>query len=114
MTRILKNLGLLTKIDHAMFEAYCRTYSDWVRFSQKAYNSPVVMVGGKKKKTAGKNEVIIEKGYPMINPFLSLAQKALKDLRAIATEFGLTPSSRSRIRAEGPTDQDDLGKFLGE
>ncbi len=99
MTRVLKNLGLLTKIDHAMFEAYCQSYSNWVKFSKLAQKTPII-------KTPN--------NYYQVSPYTTLADKALHRLMAIASEFGLTPSARSRIKAEGPKESDELEKFLDE
>ena len=98
---ILKKLGLLTVIDHATFEAYCKTYSQWVRYTAAGAKSPVVKM---KAKTG------IE--YPAINPFVTLADKALKHLKGLAAELGLTPSSRSRINADQLEMPDDLDEFM--
>jgi P27 family predicted phage terminase small subunit len=94
---VLRELGILTKIDHAMFEAYCQTYADWIKYTELAQKTPLV-------KTPS--------GRIRISPYMELADRALKNLRAIATEFGLTPSSRSRIKAEPPENEDELEKFL--
>ena len=39
-----------------------------------------------------------EKGFPMKSPYLTVADQALEAMRKFMVEFGLTPSSRSRIR----------------
>ena len=39
------------------------------------------------------------KGYPIQNPYLSIANKAQQDCLRILTEFGMTPSSRTRVKA---------------
>ena len=44
------------------------------------------------------------------NPLLKIAVKAARDVIAFGREFGLTPSSRVKLRAEGP---EDFGKFNG-
>jgi P27 family predicted phage terminase small subunit len=41
-------------------------------------------------------------GYPITNPFLSIALKALGGCAKLWPELGLTPSSRSRIAINGP------------
>ena len=35
-------------------------------------------------------------GYPVHNPYLSIANTALKQLQQFANEFGMTPSSRTK------------------
>ena len=45
-------------------------------------------------------------GYPMPNPYLAIATKALSACAKLWPELGLTPSSRSRVRVEGgPVDE---------
>ena len=39
------------------------------------------------------------KNYPIQNPFLAIANKAQKTCLDILTEFGLTPSSRTRVQS---------------
>jgi P27 family predicted phage terminase small subunit len=41
-------------------------------------------------------------GYPMTNPYLSIATRALAGCNKLWPELGLTPSSRSRVSADGP------------
>lgn len=43
-------------------------------------------------------------GYPMTNPYLSVANKALQHCAKLWAELGLTPSARSRVRTD-----EDLG-----
>lgn len=38
----------------------------------------------------------------MLNPYLSVANQAYGQMRAILVEFGMTPSSRSRVSAAEP------------
>lgn len=37
------------------------------------------------------------KNYPIQNPFLAIANRAQKDCLSVLTEFGLTPSSRTKV-----------------
>jgi P27 family predicted phage terminase small subunit len=51
-------------------------------------------------------------GYPMQNPYLSIATKALAGCNKLWPELGLTPSSRSRVKAVGPgPDGDAFSEF---
>jgi hypothetical protein len=36
-------------------------------------------------------------GYPQPSPWLSVANKSLEQMRGFASEFGLTPATRSRV-----------------
>ena len=46
-------------------------------------------------------------GYPMTNPYLSIATRALAACTKLWPELGLTPSSRSRIQTTGEPRPDD-------
>ena len=50
-------------------------------------------------------------GYPVQNPFISIATKALAGCAKLWPELGLTPSSRSRLRQEGPPPDDGWSEF---
>ncbi|HUE75166.1 MAG TPA: P27 family phage terminase small subunit [Pirellulaceae bacterium] len=54
-----------------------------------------------------------EKGFPMKSPDLSIADQAMETLRKLMVEFGLTPSSRSRIKVpEGGEPGDEFDRFM--
>ena len=40
-------------------------------------------------------------------PQVSIANKALQNIKAFGTEFGLTPSSRGRLEVPGASEGDD-------
>lgn len=50
-------------------------------------------------------------GYPMPNPFLSIATKALSACTKLWPELGLTPSSRSRLKTQGAPPEDAFSEF---
>ena len=51
-------------------------------------------------------------GYPMTNPYISIATKALAGCAKHWPELGLTPSSRSRVKtADRPADADPTDPF---
>jgi len=94
----LVRLGLLTSIDRAAFSAYCVTYARWVEAEEalKA-TGPVVRSPS---------------GFPMLSPFYTVANQSLSQMRAYLTEFGMTPSSRSRTSVHAPEQTDSLEDFL--
>jgi P27 family predicted phage terminase small subunit len=100
VTAELSDMGLLTLADRAALTAYCIAYSRWV--------DAEAMV--KKFGTIVKSP---EKGFPMKSPYLSIADQAMETMRKFLVEFGLTPSSRSRIRIPpGGDEVDELDRFL--
>jgi len=94
----LVKLGLLTAIDRSAFAAYCVVWARWIDAEQalKA-TGPVVRSPS---------------GYPMLSPFYTVANQSLGQMRAYLTEFGMTPSSRSRTSVAGQEKADPLEDFL--
>lgn len=88
----LEKVGLLTQIDGSIFAAYCQSWSLFVA-AQKAINEY--------QKTENKLTVTYTNTLGASNevplPEIAIAEKALKQLKAFCTEFGLTPASRTRI-----------------
>jgi P27 family predicted phage terminase small subunit len=96
----LQEMGLLSRTDRAALTAYCTAWSRWVEAEAQV----------KKYGTVVKSP---EKGFPMKSPYLSIADQALETMRKLMVEFGLTPSSRSRIRLpSGGDEADELDRFL--
>lgn len=80
----LERLGLLTEIDGAALAAYCQSYSRW-RQSQE-----VLRKKGLTFETAS--------GYLMPRPEVGIGNRALIELRAFCTQFGMTPAARARMQ----------------
>lgn len=93
--------GLLTVIDRAALAAYCQAYGRWIQaervLADMAARDP--MTRGLMIKTSYGNAIQ--------NPMVGTANKAMADMMRYATEFGMTPSSRSRIAAEKHEANDD-------
>ncbi|MGP6090072.1 phage terminase small subunit P27 family [Antarctobacter jejuensis] len=93
-------LGILSQIDRAALAAYCQAYGRWVQaesaVDQMAHRDAVTH--GLMIRTQGGNAIQ--------NPLVGTANKAMADMMRYAAEFGMTPSARTRIRAEGDGDPD--------
>lgn len=87
-------LGLLTNVDRASLAAYCAAFSRWAEAEKNLQKFGTVIKSPKS-------------GFPIQNPFLGVANTALDQMRKFATEFGLTPASRSRLQIEPMTGQQD-------
>jgi P27 family predicted phage terminase small subunit len=93
MALMLARAGVMTELDAGALARYAVVWCRWVDAEAEIKRrGPVV-------KTEGGN--IIQ------NPFLAVANKCLAQMAQLEGEFGLTPSSRSRIRMAEPTDQTD-------
>jgi len=81
-------LKLLTIVDRAALAAYCQAWGRWVEAENNIQRFGAVI------KTP--------KGLPLVNPYLRIAERAIDQMRKFLVEFGMTPSSRSRIKASDP------------
>lgn len=90
--RLCKELGalkLLTQLDRAALAAYCGAYELWAEATEaiQKYGSMVKSPSG----------------YPIQSPYVAVANRQAEIMMRIASEFGFTPASRSRITV--PSDQ---------
>jgi P27 family predicted phage terminase small subunit len=102
ISKLIVKLGLLSVVDRAALAGYCMAWGRWVEAEEQLKKTGTVV------KTPN--------GYPIVSPYLSIANKAVEQMRIFLTEFGLTPASRSRIQAL-PTEEKSeskLGKYLGK
>ena len=99
MAEMLARHGVMTELDASALARYAVVSCRWIDAEAEVKRrGPVV-------KTEGGNAIQ--------NPFLSIANKCLLQIAQIESEFGLTPSSRSRIRAAIPADAPDpFEKYL--
>lgn len=114
VTNKLYALGLLTDIDMAVMAAYCQAYGQWAEAQRKLQEQPSVgMSGGSKKTITKKNgDVVVEekRGQFMTNPWIWISNKAWEQMVKAAAEFGMSPSSRSRVTSI-PPDGGDTNPF---
>ncbi len=78
-------LGILTEMDMAAFAGYCQSYARWKEAEEFIEKHGTIV------KTPS--------GYWQQIPQVSIAQTNLKVMLKFCSEFGLTPSSRSRMIA---------------
>ena len=98
----LSEIGVLTEIDMAAFAAYCQSYARW-KEAQEHIDSE-----GSTFET--------DKGYQQQTPWGGIANTNQELMMQAASEFGLTPSARSRIMAAsgvGKDDEDEMKALLG-
>jgi P27 family predicted phage terminase small subunit len=91
-------LGLITTIDKDALAMYCVIFVRWLKAEK------MVREKGEIIKTAAGN--IIQ------NPYLSIANRALEQLNKLGAEFGMTPSSRSRVKADLADPDQELERML--
>jgi P27 family predicted phage terminase small subunit len=79
----LGRLRILTVLDRAALAAYCNAYGLWAEATEAI----------QKYGTMVKSPT----GYPIQSPYVSIANRQAEIMIRIASEFGFTPASRSRI-----------------
>lgn len=94
----LHDAGLLTAIDVTALGLYCEAFARW-----KDANGRIVKYGTVVKSPSG---------YPIQSPYLAIANKAHEQMTKLLTEFGMTPSSRSRCTVTKPDDPNPYAKFV--
>ena len=84
----LGNVGIVTHIDADILTLYSATWVEWKRATQASLDRGLTVVSGK--------------GEERTAPHVLVAGKSLMQLRALAAELGMSPSSRSRVKAVPP------------
>ena len=92
--KLLHNLGLLTEIDLTALAGYCSTYAQWVGAQEQIKKHGVLIKA--------------QSGFPMQSPYLTISNKAMSEMRKWLVEFGMTPSSRTRIQVDKPKEKSKL------
>ena len=93
----LEGVGLMSAIDGDALALYCAAYERWVEAEKQLRQTGVIVKS--------------PSGYPIQNPYLAISKAAAAQMQKLLVEFGMTPSSRSRITTEAPA-EDELGDFL--
>jgi P27 family predicted phage terminase small subunit len=93
ITAELVKVGLITRVDRTAISAYCVCYSRWVRAENEIRDRLLV-------ESDASDEMIK-------NPYLSIANKALEQMNKLMIEFGMTPVSRTRCKADQAKSQTD-------
>ena len=94
----LYDADLMTNLDIDALMLYCQAYSTWVE-AGKAIQKEGVLI--KQAAYGGSTERLIQ------NPWLMVQQKAFDQMKAMLIEFGMSPSSRTRVRTVDKKQPDD-------
>lgn len=86
ISKTLFRIGVLTEIDGTALSMYCDAWARWVDANEKLQKFGPVFKSPKS-------------GFPILSPYVAVASQAFEQMRRLLCEFGMTPSSRSRISA---------------
>jgi len=93
----LSEMGVLTEVDRTAFAAYCQSYARWKEAQSHIDES------GSTYET--------ENGMRRPDPWVSISNTEQRLMMSAASEFGLTPSARSRIMAASGVNKDDVDEM---
>jgi P27 family predicted phage terminase small subunit len=99
---VLDDMGVLTRADVMALELLCEAYADYLgaRDALKAFGSNYY-------ETEGRNGTMRR-----AHPAVATMQDADRRIKAWLTEFGLTPSARTRVEAVLEKDADDAERYF--
>jgi P27 family predicted phage terminase small subunit len=96
--RLLVRLRVMTDADRTALLAYAQMFGRWMEADEQVRRGGMIIKS--------------PNGYPMQNPYASIADRARRECVKLAGEFGMTPSSRSRIQTTETGDGDAFDAFL--
>ena len=86
--------GLLTCADRAALAAYCQLWARWVAAEAMVAAMGAVLCNKKTKQC-------------YTNPWTGVANRSAELMKGYLVEFGLSPSSRSRVKVNPPAKEED-------
>jgi P27 family predicted phage terminase small subunit len=98
MSEQLYQLGLLTALDLALLAAYCQAWGRWLEAERHLEEEGAILAS--------------PDGGLMLSPWIPIAGKAMNQMHRLLVEFGMTPSSRTRIRVSPPAGADAFDELL--
>jgi P27 family predicted phage terminase small subunit len=107
----LDRIGMLTLVDRGALASYCEAWAMLKKAEEEIHRHGIVHYRVLREVTDEDGNVVQLVAAVERNPATMIAHQALSHIRAFASEFGLTPSSRSRINVPKPT-EDDLRELL--
>lgn len=94
---MLRACRQVTEADRGALIALCLEWARYIDATKKVRDLGLV--------------VTTKNGYPIPNPYLPIATKALAGCNKLWPELGLTPSSRSRVAIAPVTESDPFAEF---
>ncbi len=91
--RKLARIGLLTELDDLALSMLCQSWAEYLEATDQEIKTGMLVKS--------------PNGFPVLNPYLIAANQALKMVRSLLAEFGMTPGSRSRIQAAATEEPDN-------
>lgn len=97
----LERMGVLTVADGVALELMCEAYADWMG------HAATIAAEGATYETHGQNGRMVRP-----HPEVAMASDAWRRVQRMLVEFGLTPSSRSKVTAGPEEAADPFAAFM--
>ncbi|KKM86469.1 hypothetical protein LCGC14_1278650, partial [marine sediment metagenome] len=106
---VLREMGLLTTADPHALALLCEAYAEYVEAREVVNRDGSTY---ESTRLCGKGEDTFVVTMVRARPEVAIASDAWKRVRTMMQEFGMTPSSRSRISSSEKDDRDEFDRFL--
>jgi len=94
---LLAEAGLLTRVDRGGLVMACQAWGRWITL-QAEINRQGMLIKNRK-------------GMPALNPLIRRQDECVSQFRPLLQEFGMSPSSRSRIKVDVPPQKTKVDLF---
>lgn len=101
---MLDRIGVLTEADALALEMLCEAYADHLDA-----RATLKHLGSNYYETTTQTGGLMHRAHPAV----AVMQEADRRIKAWLTEFGKTPSSRTRLKAGGGRAEDPADKYFG-
>lgn len=98
----LAELNMLHRTDLSLIAAYCVEITGYIRTSELIKIEGTI-INGKNK---------LGESYAIQNPLMAVKNSYFNNAKAMATQFGLTPSARTKIAAPPPDGEGSFDEML--
>ena len=99
ISKDLFNQGLLAKVDMAALTGYCQAFGRWAQAEKNLLEESLII------------DTI--QGNIIQNPLIGIANTSMEHMRKFLIEFGMTPSSRSKVSAKKTKKKKDAWAEFG-
>ena len=94
----LARAGVLTSVDTTTLAAYCEAFAQWVGAKAIVATDGITMLN--------------TFGTMVVHPAVRIADISVKQMVRLASELGITPASRSKVKAQAPEKEESLADLL--
>jgi P27 family predicted phage terminase small subunit len=112
MSKRLSVLGLFTEVDGELLALFAQTWDEMLLADEVIRDKGLTMPGRVTVIAKRDGSSITHEGGEVARPEVAIRRNAKLLLTKLGAEFGLGPSSRTRISVKPPV-EDDLDKILG-